>query len=383
MRAYTLTITITIAIATAVHAQPMQNRLMLAISDDGLRFTKLLQTVFNEGDVPDAVVTPDGTVFLYFQGNLPPNHDQIVVGISSDGKNNWSFQPVSIMGIGGWKVRPCDPDVIYRDGLFRLYMTGDPVNDKIPETYSATSTDGIHFTLEQDPRFSGGTRAALDPSLLWIGDTLHYFAGGGAIDRNWHAVSTDGLTFTAVPEFTVNGMMMSNGIAVPGGYRFYGFTNRPPRDIRSIFSSDGVAWQQDAGPRLEVERNDTLESDYVKDPAIVLRNGSYLMYYVTRKPEFTSVQNEMDAAVDCLRLGAIYPHPVAGAATVTVEARTAGPLRVEMVDALGRRAALLFDDTIAPGEYSFVWDGGGLSAGVYRCVLTRGARVVSRPVIVR
>ena len=211
----------TIFIAWAVRSQPLQNRLLIAASIDGLNFTKLNKILYNFSDVPDAIVSSSGRVCVYFQGIIEPFHDIITVGISENGIDGWYFQPVRIFGIEDWLVRPCDPDVIYKNGQFRLYFTGDPTNNRIPETYSAVSSDGINFTLENGIRFSGGNFPVLDPSLLWIGDTLHYFAGGRTPTLNWHAISTDGLIFTKVEDFYANGMMMSNGIRVGNGYRFY------------------------------------------------------------------------------------------------------------------------------------------------------------------
>ena len=333
-------------VSTSLVAQPLQNRLLIATSPDGLNFTKQNKTLYESGDVPDAVVTDAGKVYAYFQGNIEPQRDIIVVGISSDGIDGWTFQTIKIAGIENWKVRPCDPDVLYRNGLFRLYFTGDPMNDKVPETYSAISNDGINFTLENGIRFSGGSSAALDPSLLWIGDTLHYFAGGKAPTLNWHAVSTDGLQFSKLDDFSANGLMMSNGIPMRNGYRFYGFQNTPPQKIRSLFTANGETWKPDAGIRLEVDPTNILEAAYVKDPAVVFKDSIYIMYYVTRKKEFTSIETDLRSSPVKLILHQNYPNPFSHHTTIRLPMNQQHDDRValQVFDLFGRVVLDLSDE---------------------------------------
>ena len=365
-------------------AQPMQNRLLLATSTDGLNFTRANVVVFDSADVPDAVTVPDGRVFLYFQGNLWPKRDIIVVGTSADGKAGWTFQPVRFLGIESWKVRPCDPDVVYRDGQFRLYFTGDPSGDHIPESYSAVSTDGISFTLEAGVRFDGSGVSVLDPSVLWTGDTLRYFAGGGTPSANWSGVSIDGLTFTRRPNFSIGGLMMSNGIAVPGGYRFYGFTNSPPPDIRSIFSADGIAWTAEPGVRIAVEPGNALEAMYVKDPAVVLRDGEYLMYYVSRKQEVSGI-GEAASTERAFSIETVYPDPVTLAGSVIFNSSRIITLSVRVVDALGRTVLFVPANAYPPGRSEIYLDFSSTPSGVYFILLestsvgrTESVRVVRR-----
>lgn len=335
-------------------AQPLQNRLLIATSTDGLHFTKQNKTLYEYGDVPDAVVTDAGKVYAYFQGIIEPQHDIIVVGISQNGIDGWSFQSIRISGTENWRGRPCDPDVIYRNGIFRLYFTGDPTNDQIPETYSAVSGDGIDFTLENGVRFSGGSSAALDPSLLWIGDTLHYFAGGKAPSLNWHAVSTDGLQFSKLDDFSANGLMMSNGIPMKNGYRFYGFQNTPPQKIRSLFTANGETWMPDAGIRLELDPTNILEAVYVKDPAVVFKDSIYIMYYVTRKKEFTSVINDLKYSPMKFDLRQNHPNPFSDRTTIQIptdqEQRDDDRITLKVFDLFGREVLDVSDEARVHGQ---------------------------------
>jgi hypothetical protein len=330
---------------------------MIATSADGLNFTKLDKILYNFADVPDAVVSASNRAFVYFQGIQEPLQDVILVGTSADGISNWSFQPIRIVGTEGWPVRPCDPDVVFKDLLFRMYFTGDPLGDRVPETYSATSNDGINFALESGVRFSGGDRSVLDPSLLWTGDTLHYFAGGGSPTQNWHAVSVNGLQFTRVEDFSVGGMMMSNGIKVKGGYRFYGFPNKPPPDlnIQSIFSADGRSWSPDPGIRLARDGSSAQEALYVKDPAIIFKDSIYIMYYVTRKPEYTGVDKPERNLPQEFQLFQNHPNPFNPTTRIEYFVTKPAFVTLRVFNAVGRQIATLVQERKEPGSYHVDW----------------------------
>jgi hypothetical protein len=314
-------------------AQPLQNRILIATSRDGLNWQRLNTILVDSGDVPDAVLLPSGQVSLYFQGLWTHIRDGIMVATSPDGISDWQFFPVPIPGTESWPGRPCDPDLTLRDDTFRLYFTGDPVNDMQPETYSAYSLDGISFVRDSGIRFEVPGAQVLDPSVLWTGDTLQYFAGGAPQGWNWHAHSLDGVNLVQQPNFTADSLMMANGIALPGsGYRFYGFSNRLERGIRSVYSLDGSVWSVDSGCRLQVDSSSGLESRYVKDPAIVFRDSIYIMYYVTRKPT-TAMKAERQAPAGSAILE-LSPNPCLGIMSVRL---AKGVSKLALTDASGRR----------------------------------------------
>ncbi len=298
MRTLAVTLSLSVIGVAPLSAQPLQNYLLKAVSSDGLTWQRLNEVLVYHADVPDAVLGPNGQVCVYFQGLWTPIHDGIMVGISPDGLGNWTFDQVPIVGTEGWPGRPCDPDIIVTGNAFRLYFTGDPTGDMKPETYSAVSTDGIHFTREAGVRFAVAGSQVLDPSLLWTGGTLQYFAGGAAPGQNWHAHSSDGLTIVQQANFSAEGLMMANGLALPGsGYRFYGFPNTPRGGIRSLYSDDGESWTVEPGWRLQLDVSNGLESVYVKDSAVVYKDNTYYMFYVTRIPVHPGDMN-CDGAVN-------------------------------------------------------------------------------------
>lgn len=301
-----------LSVVLSVSAQPLQNRILIATSLDGLNWQRINTILVDSGDVPDAVIGPTGHFYAYFQGLWTHYTDGIMVGISSNGINNWEFHQIPIPGTETWPGRPCDPDIIFRGDTFRLYFTGDPINDTRPETYSAISLDGINFTRENGVRFEVAGSPVLDPSLLWTDDTLQYFAGGAPSGENWHGHSVDGLIFNRQPDFLADSGMMANGIQLPqGGYRFYTFSNNPNNTgIRSIFSLDGRDWLADSGYRLQLDTTNGLESRYVKDPAIVFKDSIYFMYYVTRKPPTAIRELHIDNINDNLKIIPIPGHGV-------------------------------------------------------------------------
>ncbi|MCX8015368.1 MAG: hypothetical protein N2748_05045 [candidate division WOR-3 bacterium] len=285
MKIYLLIILIIISgLLLNLNAQPLQHRILIACSYDGLNFQKLNIVLCDSADVPDAIVSPSGIIYVYYQGLITPCIDGIKVAISNTGLDNWQHYQVNIPNTN-WPGKPCDPDVLMFGDTFRLYFTGDSINDGYPETYSAISFDGINFIRETGVRFEVTGQPVLDPSLLWTQDTLQYFAGGAPDGYNWHAHSTNGLFFTQQPNFSINNLMMANGISVnTGGYRFYCFSNHPSnRNISSIFSNNGENWTVEPGYRLLYDSTNPLEYLYVKDPAIVYKDSIYLMYYVTKK----------------------------------------------------------------------------------------------------
>ncbi len=115
---------------------------------------------------------------------------------------------------------------------------------------------------------------------------IYYFASG--LLGNYHAVSAEGLTFVHRPDVIIAGhdMKFANGIAVPSGYRFYGFDNKPPKNILPMFSIDGYQWTLEAGIPLAVDPTSEIESEYAIDAAVAqLSAHSYLMVLVTLIPE--------------------------------------------------------------------------------------------------
>jgi len=274
-----------------VRGGPCGKRLLLARSADGLTFVRTYQILTDQADVPDMVVDSRGWVYVYYVGtNVGGENNKLAVAISADQGEHWVFKRVRVDGFEGLSD-PVDPDiVILPDGTFRLYVTASQPGVR-PRTWVAEGTDGVHFErrgLAFEP-----PGEALDPSVFWAGETWQIFAGGAStLGRNWHGTSRDGLSFQYAGEVLLEiegvSQAISNVVAVPGGWRMFTFSHRAPPVIHSFFSADGWHWTAEPGARLGLEEN-PLESQGVKDAAVArLKDGSWLMVYVTEIPASTT-----------------------------------------------------------------------------------------------
>jgi hypothetical protein len=256
---------------------------MVAISNDGLTFTRTNKKVTDRGDVPDLVQDGNGWIYLYYTGWTVGNEqDKTVVAISTDKGNSWVYKKLVFSGFEKM-ITPVDPDIqILSDGTFRLYVTSDPNDGNGPRTYYAEGTDGINFAKKGTAFSQPGKNTIMDPTVLLIGDTWHFFAGSDTPGLMWHAKSSEGKTFSLIGKesLTINGekQMMVNGIPVEGGYRFY----TSAKAINSFFTTDGTTWTPDVGSRLASDTSSGLEKAFIKEPAVVkLSDGGYLMVYAT------------------------------------------------------------------------------------------------------
>lgn len=265
---------------------PWNQRLMSATSTDSLNFTRTNQVITDQGSVPDLAQDNQGWIYLYYTAwTVGDEQNQTVVAISQDQGSSWVYKKLQLTGFGQEMASAVDPDIqILSDGTFRLYLTSDPHDGQGPRTYYAEGVDGISFS-KKGIAFSQPNQMVLDPSTLLISSTWHYFAGGAPDAKNWHATSSDGKTFTYDESklFTIDGKkyMMANGLAVPGGYRFYVFADRA-NELRSFFTTDGIIWIADSGARLTLDTTTGKESSVLGDPTVVrLSDGAYLLVYVT------------------------------------------------------------------------------------------------------
>ncbi|HEX9950266.1 MAG TPA: T9SS type A sorting domain-containing protein [Rubricoccaceae bacterium] len=72
------------------------------------------------------------------------------------------------------------------------------------------------------------------------------------------------------------------------------------------------------------------------------------------------------------------PNPSRNATTLAFHLDAAGPVRLTLIDALGRTVAVLHDGELAAGEQTARVDTSRLPAGVYVARLDAGGRVETR-----
>ncbi|MBN1335898.1 MAG: hypothetical protein JXB39_08065 [Deltaproteobacteria bacterium] len=188
-------------VADAAEADgPWLHTIRTATSEDGLTWVEDAATVWERASVPEAVVAPDGRIFLYaVDGDLDRfleralANDSVfrergLVGvtglslrISTDGV---AFGPEEPLVVGGHTGVVVDPDVVLReDGTWDLlYVGGRPgpfVEDVVPPDEDpftwpqvARGADGVRFAShavgEAGFRFLDPTHLEMDDGSWWM-----------------------------------------------------------------------------------------------------------------------------------------------------------------------------------------------------------------------
>lgn len=270
----------------APRESPGEFRLLTATSSDGKSFRPTGRIVLDQANVPDLVMGENGLVYLYFTGwQTGDKRNVTAAAISPDAGRTWYFKHLSFAGLDANRPGPVDPDMVrLADGTWRLYATTSLDNRKLG-IVSMDSRDGLHFGPAATA-FALDTNV-IDSTTIFFKGVWHMFTLDGDKPEQWQATKS-GAEF-ALSRKTVfvadgAGYIASNGIAVNDGYRLFGFSV-PRKNLRAFFSTDGMTWLAEPGVPLACDPNSPVESEYIKDPAVVqLPDGSYLMVYVTKIP---------------------------------------------------------------------------------------------------
>lgn len=229
------------------HAGPWNQDLVMATSTDGLRFDRG-KTVVEGAGVASLVAAKDGAllaVFQWFPQDEPEAFDKVALIRSADNGKSWSEPvPIEVEGLPESFQRPFDPTLVQLDdGRFRLYFSCGEAPKRGsrgdgPATFSAISTDALHFTFEPGVRFQVDHEWVIDCAVAKLGTTWHYFAPiQNQRGKAYHAVSDDGLKFTRSADLSIQarGSWLGCGLVVDGKLRFYGTG-------LSAVSADGDSW---------------------------------------------------------------------------------------------------------------------------------------------
>ena len=79
---------------------------------------------------------------------------------------------------------------------------------------------------------------------------------------------------------------------------------------------------------------------------------------------------------------AVAPHPVRHRATLSLTLDAAGPVRVDVADALGRRVMLVHDGPLPAGRHALAFDADGLAPGLYIAHVVNQRAMASRQLVV-
>ena len=290
---------------------PWVRRVLGARSVDGLHWERTEEVIVNQGDVAELVVDENRNwLFMYYYGWTVGDEQNVpAVAVSNDWGESWVYKYMTFEGFGGRNI-VADPDLLYEDGLFRLYGTVHS-EEGVPQIVYGESTDGFHFVYK-DVAFSAGEEPAGVASTHVVDGTYHLLSMrslGQEVEegRHWYATSLDGISFTMVetldfeiarfvepeeeeeleegeepapePDPIYDQYYIGNVAPAPNDlYRLYVFSPMG-HPLRSYLSRDGVEWFIEEHNLLELGES-KLESGYLGDPDVAqLPDGSYFMAY--------------------------------------------------------------------------------------------------------
>lgn len=243
-----------------------QNKgVMSAISSEGLKFTAEAGLRLPDGNgMPRAVVLADSRIRLYFITS-----DGVASAISDDGLTFTIESGVRINSRDTVLPKLSGVSVVATDTGYRAYFSDLPIPGTGPMAhaiYSATSTDGLTWQVEANPRI--GAADISTPSAMAVsaehpfvlrekdGSYTMYFARNQSI---WTATSADGVTWSNEQNSLVAGndpdvLVHSNGTR----YLYFG-DFRPTIGGYLLVARQQVAtWDVQIGAKLGAGRSFTV-----------------------------------------------------------------------------------------------------------------------------
>jgi hypothetical protein len=236
MRSLFLVCAITTWLGAAGQGYPWERPLLIGRSGDGITFEP--PTVFQDSSgVPSVVRWKGDTLIAAFQWfrqpNPSPSWDRVAVKLSYDNGASWTGPtPITVGGLPSNYQRPFDPTLATIGGdSLRIYFSSSdgippPMLDPTVNTYSAVSTDGVHYVFESGARVDVIDNRVIDPAVIHFGPGWHYLAPAGAPqDGAYHYLAADGVNFTPVPMILSDAFHNWTGnymVESPTELRFYG-----------------------------------------------------------------------------------------------------------------------------------------------------------------
>lgn len=100
-----------------------------------------------------------------------------------------------------------------------------------------------------------------------------------------------------------------------------------------------------------------------------------------QNPSPTGVEAPLPEEMNDLHFEAVYPNPVEDQATLTFRLQHPSPVRLDVYNVLGQRAAVVLNEVRPAGVHQVVWQRQGLPAGLYLLRLQAGLSTQTRSVM--
>jgi predicted GH43/DUF377 family glycosyl hydrolase len=202
-------------------------------------------------------------------------------------------------GEGVWSM-----SVISDDGVYKMWYTGYNFGAGTGNQIGyATSSDGVHWTkhpgnpvVELGKPGDWDESAAGEPYVMKDGGLykMWYWCWGNGSGQICYATSLDGITWVKHPTPVVPiGPEGSWDSAETGGpsvlfdgstyHMWYHGQNGPCCDNLQIgyaSSTNGITWTKHLTPVLTWNAPDNWDDDFVGEPCVTSRNGTYYMWYL-------------------------------------------------------------------------------------------------------
>ena len=262
-----------------------------------------------------SVLFQDGVYKMYFSWRPKKC---IALTESKDGLN-WSPPRVCIESrqtAQGWEDDLNRPSVIFHDGLYRMWYTGQykaGEADGSSHIFYAVSQDGVHFERMQDdpvlyPLETWEKSALMCPDVMWDEDNKQYrmwYSGGEQYEPNaiGHATSLDGIRwekyagnpiFQADPTVTweQHKTAACHVVKIESRYvMFYiGFQNEDYAQIGIAISDDGITnWRRHAENPIIAPTPGHWDGEACYKPYVLYDGEKWLLWYNGRNGHFEQI----------------------------------------------------------------------------------------------
>jgi predicted GH43/DUF377 family glycosyl hydrolase len=351
---------------------------------------------------------------------------RIGFAFSKDGAN-WTVNPSAVLSpdAGTWDAYTVDlPTVIRENGQYKMWYIGRATGTSTTFLGFATSPDGINWTKYSGNPVMGPGKAAWEAGGPY-GTTMMPSSGGykmwytGNSVNNTaanigYAVSTDGINWQ---RDTVNNPVLKTGAAgqwddtyacfprvLQIGKTYFmwysgGQAGGNPPSIGTATSNDsGITWTKYASNPVLGPSQNQWDGSYVDAAAVLLRGDTLHMWYTGGLiPTLTNLWRIGHATSPFVPVGIAergvevphdftltqnYPNPFNPSTTIRYSLPSSANVKLAVYDLLGREIATLVNEEQSAGWKEVEWNAGGVSSGIYFYKLQAGNFVETKKMLI-